>query len=56
MFVVVVTGLDSPVSSEHRGKLPYCNAVLHEILRIKTVVPMGIMHEVTADITLSKLR
>ncbi|XP_077862993.1 cytochrome P450 1A5-like [Saccoglossus kowalevskii] len=32
-----------------KGKLPYCEAVIHELLRIRTVVPFAIPHTTTVD-------
>ena len=37
-----------------REKLPYVDAVLHEVMRIKPVVPLGVARKVRMDTKISK--
>ncbi|XP_070542480.1 steroid 17-alpha-hydroxylase/17,20 lyase-like [Ptychodera flava] len=32
-----------------KGKLPYCEAVIHEVMRIRTIAPISLPHETTED-------
>ena len=47
-------GRDGTVTAACRENLPYVDAVLHEVMRIKTVVPIGVFHETSAPIELGK--
>ncbi|XP_070574475.1 steroid 17-alpha-hydroxylase/17,20 lyase-like [Ptychodera flava] len=43
-----VVGQRLPVLSD-KGKLPYCEAVIHEVMRIRTVAPVALPHETIED-------
>ncbi|XP_070575497.1 steroid 17-alpha-hydroxylase/17,20 lyase-like [Ptychodera flava] len=43
-----VIGQRLPMISD-KGKLPYCEAVIHEIMRIRTVAPVGVPHKTIED-------
>ena len=47
-------GRDGTVTAACRENLPYVDAVLHEVMRIKTVAPIGLFHETSAPIELGK--
>uniref|UniRef100_A0A8C8S2V8 CP2K6 protein n=1 Tax=Pelusios castaneus TaxID=367368 RepID=A0A8C8S2V8_9SAUR len=38
--------------TEHRTQMPYVDAVVHEIQRFSNIVPMGLPHETTEDVSL----
>ncbi|XP_077979519.1 steroid 17-alpha-hydroxylase/17,20 lyase-like [Glandiceps talaboti] len=42
-------GRDRPCQLSDRSRLPYCQAVIHEALRIRTVAPIGLPHTTTCD-------
>nr|XP_006820408.1 PREDICTED: steroid 17-alpha-hydroxylase/17,20 lyase-like [Saccoglossus kowalevskii] len=44
-----VIGLDRLPLLSDKGKLPYCDAVIHEVMRIRTVVPFAAPHKTCCD-------
>ncbi|KAK1156727.1 cytochrome P450 2K1-like [Acipenser oxyrinchus oxyrinchus] len=46
-----VIGRERPPQAEDRKRMPYMDAVLHEIQRVGNVVPMNLLHETTRDTT-----
>jgi cytochrome P450 len=44
-----VVGLDCLPGFEHRSALPYCEAVVREVLRWRPIVPLGVPHATTQD-------
>ncbi|XP_070545942.1 steroid 17-alpha-hydroxylase/17,20 lyase-like [Ptychodera flava] len=44
-----VIGQGRSPSLSDKGKLPYCEAVINEVLRIRTVLPLGVPHETLED-------
>ncbi|XP_078543661.1 cytochrome P450 2J2-like [Lissotriton helveticus] len=46
-----VLGLNQPVNYEDRTRLPYTNAVVHEIQRFANLVPGAVMHVCNRDTT-----
>ncbi|XP_077980381.1 cytochrome P450 1A1-like [Glandiceps talaboti] len=42
-------GRDHACQLSDRLRLPYCEAVIHEAMRIRTVVPLGVPHATTCD-------
>ncbi|XP_070574476.1 steroid 17-alpha-hydroxylase/17,20 lyase-like [Ptychodera flava] len=43
-----VVGQRLPMLSD-KGRLPYCEAVIHEVMRIRTVLPVSLPHETIED-------
>ncbi|CAK8679297.1 unnamed protein product [Clavelina lepadiformis] len=48
-----VIGLSRTVKMSHNAKMPYANAFIQEILRYRTVEPLGVPHKTTDDVTLN---
>ncbi|XP_067683808.1 steroid 17-alpha-hydroxylase/17,20 lyase-like [Haliotis asinina] len=46
-----VIGPDLNVHVSDRGKLPYTDAVIHEVMRMRSVVPVGVPHATLCDTT-----
>ena len=46
------TGDSGQVTLKVKDKLPYTNAVVHEVMRIKPSAPVGLPHTTTCDTTL----
>ncbi|XP_077868074.1 cytochrome P450 1A1-like [Saccoglossus kowalevskii] len=44
-----VIGLDRLPLLSDKGKLPYCDAVIHEVMRIRTVAPFAAPHKTCCD-------
>nr|XP_056712811.1 cytochrome P450 2K4-like [Euleptes europaea] len=49
--ITMVIGSAQP-QIEHRSKLPYTDAVIHEVQRFANILPMNLPHATTADVTL----
>ena len=47
--IVVGVGKDGKVTLEHKASLQYVRAVILELLRYTTVVPLGITHRTVKD-------
>ncbi|XP_053236402.1 cytochrome P450 2K6-like [Podarcis raffonei] len=50
--IAKVVGSSQP-RIEHRTKMPYTDAVIHEILRFSNIVPTNMPHATAADVTLN---
>ena len=50
-----MTGFDGLPKMVHRPKLPYTEAVLHESMRLSSVIPTGTLHVSACDTTVGKL-
>ena len=48
-----VLGNNACLKCDDRERLPYTNAVIHEILRFSSVVPLGLAHAPIKDMQLS---
>ncbi|XP_070570909.1 steroid 17-alpha-hydroxylase/17,20 lyase-like [Ptychodera flava] len=47
-----VVGRDRLPLLSDRSKLPYCDAVIHELMRIRTVAPLSVPHKALVDSTI----
>ncbi len=52
LFAVVTGSRRAQVAD--RDKMPYTYAVLHEVMRIRPLAPMGLPHAVTEDLVLGE--
>ncbi|XP_072044009.1 cytochrome P450 1A1-like [Amphiura filiformis] len=52
MEIEEVIGRDRPSFIEDRGRLPYTEATMMEILRFSSIAPLGVTHSTTCDVTL----
>jgi len=51
-----VVGRDRLPSYDDMQNLPYFNAVLNEVMRIKTIAPQALLHRVTEDFEVAKYK
>ncbi|XP_077866873.1 steroid 17-alpha-hydroxylase/17,20 lyase-like [Saccoglossus kowalevskii] len=47
----VIGGEQFPLISD-RPRMPYCDAVIHEVMRVRTVAPMSVPHKAMVDSTI----
>ncbi|XP_072044019.1 steroid 17-alpha-hydroxylase/17,20 lyase-like isoform X1 [Amphiura filiformis] len=52
MEIDEVVGHERPSSLEDRGRLPYTEATMMEVLRFSSIAPMGVPHATTCDVML----
>lgn len=50
--IMSVVGTDRAVTLRDRASLPYCNAAIHEVIRLASVVPTTMPHRVTEEVEL----
>ena len=53
--ISIITGKDGAVTVNSREELPYIDAVLHEVMRIQPVTPMGVPRRLRNDTKLGKV-
>ena len=54
-FMMVKISGKQPLTMADRSKLHYTNAVLHETMRIRTLVPLGVPRKTTCDTSIGML-
>jgi cytochrome P450 len=47
---------NDPITLSDRQNMPYCRAVLLEVLRYASVVPLGVLHRTTAEVDICGIR
>ena len=50
MEIEKVTGHERLPSLEDRGRLPYTEATMMEVLRFSSILPLGVPHSTTCDV------
>ena len=54
-FMMVKISGKQPLTMNDRSKLHYTNAVLHETMRIRTLVPLSVPRKTTCDTSIGML-
>jgi len=47
--IINVIGENQMITLEHRGSLPYCEAFIHETMRMSSIAPMAVPHKTTCN-------
>ncbi|XP_072044018.1 cytochrome P450 1A1-like [Amphiura filiformis] len=56
MEIENIIGHDRLLSLEDRGRLPYTEATMKEVLRFSSIAPLGLPHSTTCDVMLDNFR
>ena len=49
ILFIIFTGRSTRITVNNRVEIPYCEAILYEVLRLRSPVPTAVPHATTCD-------